>query len=179
MADVLTPQQRQYNMSRIRGGDTKPEMMIRRGLHARGLRYRLHDRKLPGRPDLVFPRHHAVVLVHGCFWHGHSCVLFRLPATRSEFWAEKIAKNRQRDNKVHASLRAAGWRVLTIWECSLKGGVKLSRDAVLDITEKFLLGCEPELSVVGYLPLPAAGRADRSSSYDKSKEVPLGTSEAR
>ncbi len=85
MVDVLTPEQRQLNMSRIRGRDTKPEMLIRRGLHARGLRYRLQDRALPGRPDLVFPRYHAVILVHGCFWHGLDCRMFRLPATRREF----------------------------------------------------------------------------------------------
>lgn len=109
MVDVLTPEQRQLNMSRIRGRDTKPEMLIRRGLHARGLRYRLQDRSLPGRPDLVFPRHHAVILVHGCFWHGHDCPMFRLPATRREFWSAKIESNRNRDVKAHDALLCLDW----------------------------------------------------------------------
>ena len=87
MVDVLTPEQRRLNMSRIRGKDTKPELLLRHGLHARGLRYRLHRKDLPGRPDMVFPRYRAAILVHGCFWHGHDCPLFKLPATRREFWA--------------------------------------------------------------------------------------------
>lgn len=85
MADVLTSELRRFNMSRIRGRDTKPEMLIRRGLHARGFRYRLQDRKLPSRPDLVFSRYHSVVFVHGCFWHGHDCPMFKLPVTRQEY----------------------------------------------------------------------------------------------
>src|ERR1700719_1649815 len=99
MGDVLTPEQRRLNMSRIRGRDTKPELLLRRGLHAAGLRFRLHTERLPGRPGLVFPRYRAAILVHGCFWHGHDCPLFKLPATRSEFWASKIAGNRTRDNR--------------------------------------------------------------------------------
>src|SRR5688500_15794308 len=97
MTDVLTPEQRRLNMSRVRGKDTKPEMLLRRGLHACGLRYRLHPKDVPGRPDLVFPRHGAVILVHGCFWHGHDCPLFKWPATRAEFWRKKIEGNRARD----------------------------------------------------------------------------------
>ena len=90
VTDVLTPVQRRLVMSRIRDKDTKPEMILRRGLHGRGLRYRLHGADLPGKPDLVFPRHRAVVLVHGCFWHGHGCSLFRWPKTRATFWRTKI-----------------------------------------------------------------------------------------
>ena len=115
MADVLTAKQRQLNMSRIRGRDTKPEMQIRRGLHARGLRFRLHDRLLPGRPDLVFPKHRAAVFIHGCFWHAHRCKLFKLPTTRHEFWKAKFEANVQRDRKAVQSLLSAGWRVLIIW----------------------------------------------------------------
>lgn len=121
MADVLTPEQRRRNMSRIRGHDTRPEMLLRRGLHAAGLRFRLHVKDLPGRPDMVFPRFRAVILVHGCFWHGHDCAMFRLPATRTKFWAAKIAANQNRDERVIADLLASGWRVMTVWECSLKG----------------------------------------------------------
>lgn len=119
--DVLTPEQRRLNMSRIKGRDTAPEMIIRRALHARGFRYRLHDNRLPGRPDLVFPKHHAAIFIHGCFWHGHDCHLFKWPATRREFWREKIGRNRLRDEKAERELRALGWRTLVIWECQMKG----------------------------------------------------------
>src|SRR5262245_20506194 len=93
MADVLTPEQRRLNMSRIRGADTKPERLVRSALHARGFRFRLHRRDLPGKPDLALPRYRAVILVHGCFWHGHKCSLFQLPETRREFWEAKIRGN--------------------------------------------------------------------------------------
>ena len=121
MTDVLTAEQRQLNMSRIRSHDTKPEMLVRRGLHARGLRYRLHDRKLPGRPDLVLARYRVAVFVHGCFWHMHGCSLSKLPATRQEFWRKKLEDNCARDSKAIVALQAAGWRVLIIWECALRG----------------------------------------------------------
>lgn len=119
--DVLTPEQRRLNMSRIKGKDTKPEMLLRRGLHATGLRFRLHAERLPGKPDLVFPKYGAAIQIHGCFWHGHNCALFKMPATRREFWAKKIAGNRSRDDRTAAQLRLAGWRVLTVWECALRG----------------------------------------------------------
>ena len=104
MTDVLTPQQRRLNMSRVRGRDTKPEMLIRRELHARGLRYRLHDRKLPGRPDLVFPKYRTALFVHGCFWHAHGCALSKLPVTRQEFWKQKLDGNGARDRKAIKAL---------------------------------------------------------------------------
>jgi DNA mismatch endonuclease (patch repair protein) len=124
--DVHSPEQRRFNMSRIRGRDTAPEMLVRRALHARGYRYRLHDRKLPGRPDLVFTKYHAVIFVHGCFWHGHDCPHFKWPATRREFWEEKIKGNIERDARAIDSLKARGWRVLVVWECALKGPTRLS-----------------------------------------------------
>lgn len=138
--DVLTPEQRRLNMSRIRGKDTKPEMLLRRGLHAIGLRYRLHVCGLPGTPDLVFPRYKAVVFVHGCFWHGHDCPAFKLPATRPEFWAGKIAGNRTRDQHTTAALRAADWRVLTVWECCLKGPGRRPLNEVLAECAAFVRG---------------------------------------
>lgn len=131
MADVLTPEQRRLNMSRIRGKDTKLELVLRRGLHALGLRYRLHRKDLPGRPDMVFPQYLAAVLVHGCFWHGHDCPLFKLPATRREFWLAKIESNRQRDARDLAGLADAGWRVMVVWECALKGPARQPVDDVL------------------------------------------------
>lgn len=132
MADSLTPAQRSVQMSRIRGADTKLELMVRKGLHARGLRFRLGGRGLPGRPDVVLPKHCAVVFVHGCFWHGHTCHLFRVPKTRSEFWTEKIESNRKRDERVKVQLIAAGWNVFEIWECSLRGLSQNTQNTALD-----------------------------------------------
>ena len=126
MADRLTPEQRARNMSRIRGKDTKPELVIRRLLHAMGFRYRLHRRDLPGSPDIVLPKHRLAVFVHGCFWHGHQCHLFRWPATREEFWRAKIARNVERDAEAIAALHAAGWRTLVVWECAVKGAGRLA-----------------------------------------------------
>jgi DNA mismatch endonuclease (patch repair protein) len=105
--------------------------VLRRGLHALGFRFRLHRKDLPGRPDMVFPRYRAAVLVHGCFWHGHDCPLFKWPATRREFWQAKIEGNRARDLRDLTGLAAAGWRVLVVWECALKGPARMPVDAVL------------------------------------------------
>lgn len=137
--DVHSPEQRSRNMSRIRGRDTKPEMLLRRGLHISGLRFRLQPKHLPGRPDLVFPRHRAVVLVHGCFWHGHNCPMFKAPATRPEFWAAKIAGNRARDLRTSEALRASGWRVLTVWECAIRGPARLPLADVISLSREFIL----------------------------------------
>jgi DNA mismatch endonuclease (patch repair protein) len=119
--DILSPAERSALMSRIRNADTGIEMLIRRGLHRLGFRYRLGGGKLPGRPDIVLPKHRAIIFVHGCFWHGHSCPLFRLPKTRSDFWQAKIESNRTRDRRNAARLRKMGWRVMTVWECQLRG----------------------------------------------------------
>ena len=108
-------------MSRIRGKDTKPEMLVRKFLHGRGFRYKLHDPSLPGKPDLVLPKYKAVVNVHGCFWHGHEgCRYSKLPETRKEWWRQKIEKTMANDRKNMDTLKAAGWKVLTVWECELK-----------------------------------------------------------
>ena len=119
-------------MSRIRGSNTKLEILVRKALHARGLRYRLGGAKLSGRPDIVLPKYRTVVFVHGCFWHGHDCPLYRLPKTRPEFWADKIGKNRTRDQRVTSELEAMGWRVLTVWECSLRGKTAIEQASFLD-----------------------------------------------
>jgi DNA mismatch endonuclease, patch repair protein len=138
VADVLSSEQRRLNMSRIRGRDTRPELLLRRGLHAAGLRFRLHRRDLPGTPDLVFARSRAVILVHGCFWHGHSCPLFRLPSTRPGFWADKIAGNRERDARVSSELTEMRWRVLVLWECALKGRARRPLSDVLEECARFV-----------------------------------------
>jgi DNA mismatch endonuclease, patch repair protein len=149
MADVLTLEQRRFNMSRIRGRDTKPELILRLGLHSRGLRFRLHRKDLPGCPDLVFPYYRAVVFVHGCFWHGHNCRMFKLPATRTEFWATKIEGNRTRDARALMSLAGAGWRSLVLWECALRGPSRRPVEAVLDEVEGWLRTEELEATVQG------------------------------
>lgn len=121
MADKVAAGVRSRMMSKIRSRDTKPELAVRRFLHANGLRFRLHYKALPGRPDLVLPKWNVVVFVDGCFWHGHDgCRYFRVPGTRKEFWVEKIATNVARDAKVRAELRRLGWRVIVVWECALR-----------------------------------------------------------
>ena len=150
--DVLTPEQRRRNMSRIRGRDTKPELVLRRALHAAGQRFRLHVPRLPGRPDLVFPRYRPVILVHGCFWHGHDCPLFRLPGTRADFWAAKIATNRERDRRNLEALQAAGWRALTVWECCLKGPARQPLSQVTDGCISFLKGQDLHADLKGSWP---------------------------
>lgn len=126
-ARKAAPLSRSENMSRIRGKNTQPELVVRRALWAAGLRYRLHDRRLEGNPDLVFPALRTVVFVHGCFWHCHEgCNNFRIPKTRSEWWAAKLARNKERDAQVQAHLRAAGWRVIVIWECETEDGDRLA-----------------------------------------------------
>jgi len=150
MTDVLTAAQRQLNMSRIHGRDTRPEMLVRQGLHARGLRYRLHDRKLPGRPDLVFPSHGAVLFVHGCFWHAHGCALSKLPATRQDFWKKKLEGNAARDRRAIDALRADGWRVVVIWECALRGpGRRIEDDVMAAVASSIRSGVRSLLEFTG------------------------------
>lgn len=118
MADIFDRQTRSRVMAAIRGRDTKPEMIVRRFLHARGMRFRLHRRDLPGRPDLVFPKYRVAVFVHGCFWHQHAaCRYAVMPKSNRPFWVKKLRGNQQRDLRNAAKLRRAGWRVLTVWEC--------------------------------------------------------------
>ena len=125
MADRLTIQQRRRCMSRIRGKDTKPEILVRKGLHARGFRFRLQDRKLPGKPDIVLPKYGVVILVNGCFWHGHrGCKYATRPKSNVEFWETKIARNKHRDEVTAAHLEALGWTVIVVWECELRGKEK-------------------------------------------------------
>jgi DNA mismatch endonuclease, patch repair protein len=135
VVDVVTPAKRSQMMAGIGAKNTKPELLLRRGLHGLGLRFRLHRRDLPGKPDLVFPRHRAVLFVHGCFWHGHDCHLFKWPSSRPDFWREKIVQNQQRDHLAVERLRQSGWRVAEVWECALKGRDRLNmRDVLAKIT---------------------------------------------
>ena len=121
-------------MAAVRSTDTKPEMIVRRGLHARGLRYRLHDDRLPGRPDLVFTAFKTVVFVNGCFWHAHrGCCYFKIPQANRHKWLHKLAGNRRRDRRNYQRLRAMGWRVIVIWECELRGKPSKGVNHFLDV----------------------------------------------
>ena len=126
MADRLSTQQRHHCMSRIRGKNTKPEILVRKGLHARGFRFRLHNKKLPGSPDIVLPKYGVAIMVNGCCWHGHKgCRYATKPKSNVEFWETKIARNRHRDEVTAAHLEALGWTVITIWECELRANSQL------------------------------------------------------
>jgi DNA mismatch endonuclease (patch repair protein) len=138
MADIVDAATRSRMMSGIRGTNTKPEIRIRQLLHRAGLRFRIHAKNLPGRPDIVLPRWRAAIFVHGCFWHGHDCHLFRMPRTRPEFWSTKIGRNRARDLGATAALADTGWRVAVIWECALKGRTRMTEDAVATALEKWV-----------------------------------------
>jgi DNA mismatch endonuclease (patch repair protein) len=120
VADTISKAARSALMARIRGKDTKPEVAVRSALHRAGFRFRLYARGLPGRPDIVLPKHGVVIFVHGCFWHRHGCSLSSEPATRRRFWQAKFDANVARDRRNARALRALGWRVLTVWECALR-----------------------------------------------------------
>jgi DNA mismatch endonuclease, patch repair protein len=121
MADVHSKEIRSYNMSRIKGKDTNPEILVRKFLFAHGMRYKLHEKKLPGKPDLVFPKYKTVLFINGCFWHGHEgCKYYVVPKTRTEWWLNKINGNIKKDNQTTGLLEKKGWKVLIIWECTLK-----------------------------------------------------------
>jgi DNA mismatch endonuclease, patch repair protein len=121
MADVHTPEVRSYNMSMIRGKNTKPEIVVRKFLHSKGFRFRLHKKNLPGKPDIVLPKYKAVIFIHGCFWHGHkNCKYFVVPKTRTRWWINKIKGNKETDKRNDRRLVKVGWKIITLWECQLK-----------------------------------------------------------
>ncbi|CAN5438018.1 very short patch repair endonuclease [soil metagenome] len=121
MADVHNTAQRRFNMQQIKGKNTKPEMLVRKFLFAHGYRYRLHDKKLPGKPDLVLRKYGTVIFIHGCFWHGHTdCKYYVVPKTRTDWWLNKINGNITNDVKAIAALKKDGWKIITVWECDLK-----------------------------------------------------------
>lgn len=129
MVDFMSPEQRSVHMSKIKSANTKPELALRRLLHSAGFRYRLHDNRLPGKPDLVFSGRKKVIFVNGCFWHGHSCpVGTRLPKSNTVFWTDKRLRNQERDAKQRGELQAMGWKVLDVWECEVKSSPSLLED---------------------------------------------------
>ncbi len=137
-------------MARIGYKDTRPEMIVRQGLHARGIRFRLHRKDLPGRPDLILPKFQSAIFVHGCFWHSHeNCRNFRIPKTRAEFWTEKLSMNKLRDKRNIETLREGGWRVLIVWECETR---RISVASLMDQVVGWLQGND----VLGEIPLSGA-----------------------
>lgn len=121
MTDVHSPEIRSYNMSRIKGKNTKPEIAVRKFLHSKGFRFRLHKKGLPGKPDIVLPKYKTVIFIHGCFWHGHkNCKYFVVPKTRTKWWLNKIIGNKKIDKRNYLKLRNNGWKIITLWECQLK-----------------------------------------------------------
>ena len=140
--DTVDKKTRSRIMSKVGQKDTGPELKLRYALHRDGLRYRLHDRGLPGRPDLVFRRFRAVTFVHGCYWHSHGCYRSTLPKSRRSFWESKFSSNRERDSRNIALLQACGWRVLIVWECALVGRYALPMDKVTKLCRKWLVGSD-------------------------------------
>ncbi len=163
MSDIVDPSTRSRMMAGIRGKDTRPEHFIRSALHRRGFRYRLHSRRLPGKPDLVLPRYHAVVFVHGCFWHRHpGCRYATFPASRPDFWEEKFRRNVERDQAHERQLVGAGWRVFVVWEC----GVRHDQSVVIDDLCRALM----EPSQEGRWDFPA--RPPRASEASVARRNP-------
>jgi len=138
VVDVVDSRTRSKMMSNIKGQNTKPELLVRSALHKRGFRYRLHDKRLPGKPDLVFPKYKAIILINGCFWHGHDCHLFKWPSTRQASWHQKIEQTRQRDAANLVEYQTLGWKTLTIWECALKGKNKLGTQNTIETAVRWL-----------------------------------------
>ena len=149
MADIVTPVKRSKMMSGIRGKNTGLEMILRKGLHSRGFRFRLHVPDLEGKPDMDFPKYNALLFAHGCFWHGHDCHLFKMPQTRTAFWREKIAANVQRDIAVKKALESKGWRIGIVWECAIKGRGRLGIDQTIDQCARWLTGTNTNFEIRG------------------------------
>lgn len=168
MADTMTPEQRSRCMAAIKGKDTKPELIVRKYLFSRGLRFRLQVRNLPGKPDIVLPKYRTVIFVDGCFWHGHEdCRYYRLPKSNVRFWQEKISRNIERDRRTEAELTALGWRVIRVWECGLK--TMAQRDDTLErLYRKIVSIVSPTVQITEGGDISIA--AEPSAKYGKSED---------
>lgn len=147
--DIVSHEKRSEMMAGIRSKNTKPELLIRKALHALGFRYRLHSASIPGKPDMVLKKYNAVIFIHGCFWHGHSCSLFKLPKTRTEFWKNKIDKNRERDDRVIQELKLSGWRIATIWECALRGKDRMDFETLINSISEWVQSDKQSMTIEG------------------------------
>jgi len=150
--DIVSRQKRKQMMSGIRGKNTRPEIGIRKGIHALGFRFRLHVKEIPGHPDIVLPKYKALILVHGCFWHRHACHLFKWPSTRAEFWKKKINGNVKNDEKILAILKTSGWRCLIVWECALKGKTRLEKSELIKQIAEWILSEKKYQEIGGNRP---------------------------
>jgi len=150
--DTVSAEKRSRMMSGIRGKNTRPEIVLRKALFRHGFRYRLHDKRIPGNPDLVLRKYDAVIFINGCFWHGHGCHLFKWPKSRAEFWREKINSNMARDQRNLGACREAGYRVAIVWECALKGRGKLPFHEVTNKVIDWIRSDEPVLDLGGTVP---------------------------
>lgn len=168
MADVMTPEQRSRCMAAIKGKGTKPEMIVRKYLFSRGLRYRVNNRKLPGSPDIVLKKYNTVVFIDGCFWHGHEgCKYYRLPKTNADFWRHKIIMNIARDYANNVDLRLAGWRVIRVWECDIR--TKAKREATLEQLYHAIVGTGHKSGAYESTPDNEPIAAEPSSPYGIKK----------
>lgn len=145
--DVHTRAVRSKNMRAIKSKNTRPEIFVRRLLHSVGFGFRLHLKELPGTPDIVLRKYKAIIFIHGCFWHGHNCHLFKLPKTRTKFWSDKINGNIKRDQKAYKALTLDGWKVLYIWECALKGTKKLETGILKETIEEWLIAIDQSAAI--------------------------------
>lgn len=162
MTDTMTPEQRHRCMAAVKGKDTKPELIVRKYLFSRGLRYRLHDKKLPGKPDMVLKKYRTVVFIDGCFWHGHEgCRFFKLPKSNEFFWQQKIKNNKARDVSNDYVLQTEGWRVIRVWECEIKN--LKSRELVLDKLYREIIS--PEFTKITERNEPPAIAAEPEMPY--------------
>lgn len=139
MTDVVSPTKRSQMMAGIKGKNTKPEIIVRKGLFKKGFRYRLHRKDIPGKPDLVITRYNTVIFVNGCFWHLHDCHLFKWPQQNRDFWKDKLVKNLKRDKRNYEQVAQLGWRICTIWECALKGHSTYEIAQLLDSLSDWLV----------------------------------------
>ncbi len=149
MADIVSAATRSRMMSGIRSVNTKPELQIRKALHREGFRYRIHVKGLPGNPDIVLPSWRAVIFVHGCFWHRHECGIFRWPSARQEFWKAKLDRNFDNDESSINKLRADGWRVAVVWECSLRGKNRIAKEKIVSSLKKWICSKRRYLEIKG------------------------------
>jgi len=152
VTDVHSVKIRSKNMAAIKNKDTKPELLVRKGLHARGFRFRLNNSLLPGRPDIVLPKYRVAIFVNGCFWHVHECPVFKWPASREQWWRDKLTRNRIRDKANTSELINLGWRVCVVWECSLKGKHKAEPEAMFRELSEWICSQSPFLEIEGSWP---------------------------
>ncbi len=149
MTDIVCPEKRKQMMSGIRGKNTRPEILLRKWLHASGFRFRIHVKNLPGNPDIVFPKYNALIFVHGCFWHRHDCHLFKWPSTRIDFWQNKINGNVKNDFIAQKNLETLGWRYLIVWECALKGKRKWDDAKLINKITTWIRSTESAFEIAG------------------------------